>query len=189
MQEGTKKSIMTAATQNPQTRLSEETSVTLIGMAGTGKSTVGRELAAALGLGHVDTDRVIESYFGADLESVFQRLGRQHFLEAEESLVSGLTVRHCVISTGGSVIYGPSAVARLKELGPMVFLRTRLETIQHRLAQAGERGLAIAPGQTLEDLYAERQPLYKDAADFIVDTDEIAPPAVAGAIVRWLNEE
>lgn len=180
---------MTAANTHPPSHLPVEGSITLIGMAGAGKSTVGRELAVALRLGHVDTDRIIESYFGADLESIFQQLGRDRFLKAEESLVAGLSARHCIISTGGSVVYGPAAVARLKELGPLVFLRTRLETVETRLAQCGERGLAIAPGQSFADLYAERQPLYEQAADFTVDTDDRAPDAVTGAIIDWLNKD
>ncbi len=180
---------MTAANTHPSSRLQAEASITLIGMAGAGKSTVGRELAATLRLGHVDTDRVIESYFGADLESIFRKLGRDRFLKAEESLVAGLFARHCVISTGGSVIYGPQAIDRLKELGPLVFLRTRLETVENRLAQCGGRGLAIAPGQSFADLYAERQPLYTQAADFTVDTDDRTPDAVTGAIIDWLNKD
>ncbi len=164
-----------------------EPCVTLVGMAGTGKSTVGLALARELGWAHLDTDRLLEAYFGAPLQMIFDQLGLADFLLAEERLVSQLNVSRCVISTGGSVIYGPSAVERLKELGPVVMLTAGLGTVRSRLEDASGRGLAIAPGQSLEALYAERQPLYEAAAVLVVDTGESSAEDCVRAITRWLE--
>ncbi len=167
--------------------MSADSSITLVGMAGCGKSTVGRLLARALGMGCVDTDHLMEAYYGVDLETVFQTLGRDAFLHAEEALVAGLGARRCVISTGGSVIYGAAAMTQLRSLGPIVHLRASLETVRRRLEACGTRGLAIAPGQSFEALFAEREPLYEAFADLTVSAEE-APEAVAQAALRALEE-
>jgi shikimate kinase len=161
--------------------------VTLIGMAGAGKSTVGKVLAERLGWAHVDTDHVIEAWWGRDLQAISDALGKEKFVEAEEKIVAGLMLARCVISTGGSVVYGPKAVARLKELGPLVHLDPGLDEVKRRVSLNPERGLAIAPGQTLEDLYAERMALYADAADFYVDTHALSIDECADLIIEWLR--
>lgn len=161
--------------------------LSLIGMAGAGKSTVGLLLAQTLGWAHLDTDRLIEAYYGASLQRVFDGLGLQGFREAEEKVVASLGAKRCVISTGGSVIYGPSAVAKLKSLGPVVHLHAGLPSILARVADGAERGLAIAPGQTLEALYNERAPLYAAAADLTVETDAHNPEECARIILEWIE--
>jgi shikimate kinase len=161
--------------------------VTLIGMAGAGKSTVGKILAERLGWAHVDTDHIIESWWGRSLQDISDVLGRDRFVAAEEEIVAGLALRRCVISTGGSVVYGPRAVERLREFGPLVHLDPGVDEIRRRVDLNPDRGLAIAPGQTLEDLYAERGALYEAAADFFVDTRQLSPEESAERIVEWLG--
>jgi len=163
--------------------------VTLIGMAGAGKSTVGLVLAARLGWGHVDTDYIIEAHYGRPLQDVFDGLGREVFLRVEERLIAGLGLKRCIVSTGGSVIYGPTAIARLKELGPVIHLYADLESVTRRVADAKGRGLAIAPGQTIADLYYERLPLYQAVAQLTVDSGATSPEACAQAIEHWLAEQ
>ncbi|MGE4296387.1 MAG: homoserine kinase [Desulfovibrionaceae bacterium] len=170
-------------------RLPEGGCVTLIGMAGAGKSTLGRLLADATGWAQVDTDRLIEAYFGARLQDIFDTVGREAFVAAEELVVARLKVTHCIVSTGGSVIYGAGAVKQLKRLGPVVFLRAGIDAISARVGAGLDRGLAIAPGQTVGDLYAERLPLYEAAADFAVDTDTNTPRQAADAVLAWLRGE
>ncbi|WP_035252794.1 homoserine kinase [Desulfocurvus vexinensis] len=160
--------------------------VTLIGMAGAGKSTVGRALALRLGWAHLDTDHVIEADLGRPLQDVFDGLGREAFIRTEERIVSGLRLKRCVISTGGSVVYGPAAVARLRALGPVVHLHAALDVVARRVGAGQGRGLAIAPGQTIADLYNERRALYEAAADLTVDSGALAPDDCAGAIADWL---
>lgn len=165
----------------------DESCLILIGMAGAGKTTLGRELAARLGWAQVDTDHIIEAWWGRPLQDISDALGKEEFIRAEEEIVSSLALKRCVVSTGGSVIYGPKAVAHLKVLGPVVFLCPGLEKIMERVASNPHRGLAIAPGQTVEDLYNERRPLYEAAADFSVDTGSRSAAECALDILEWLQ--
>ncbi len=160
--------------------------VSLIGMAGTGKSTVGRILAALTGLTHIDTDELIEQTHGSILQAVVDRLGREAFIAEEERLIAALEARDAVISTGGSVVYGPRAVARLRALGPVVWLAAERDIILARVARHPERGLAIAPGQSLASLLAEREPLYRAAADLVVDSGGPDPGTCAREILRLI---
>lgn len=161
--------------------------VSLIGMAGSGKSTVGRALAALTGLSHIDTDALIEEVHGQILQAIVDRLGREAFVAEEERIIASLAAGDAIISTGGSVIYGPRAVARLRALGPVVWLDARPEIIHARVARNPERGLAIAPGQDLDALMAEREPLYRAAADLRVDCGTAAPEVCARMILDRLR--
>ncbi len=168
---------------------SEDCSVILIGMAGAGKSTLSPLLAKKLGWEHMDTDAVIESYYGRPLQDIVDHLGVPEFRKTEEYIVSGLGVIRTVVSTGGSVIYGPKAMERLKGLGPVVYLRISSETCLQRVGCGENRGLAIVPGQTLESLYEERIPLYEEYADFAVDTDQCSPDECVEQICEWLKSK
>jgi len=145
--------------------------VSLIGMAGAGKTTLGRTLSKALQWVHVDTDRLLEAYWGCGLQQLVDSLGLEDFLRAEERLVSELWLWRCVISTGGSVVYGEQALAHLKTLGPVVYLHVSLPTVMERVQDGNGRGLACRAGQSLAQLYAEREPLYRSAADLILDME------------------
>jgi len=164
--------------------LSSERSLILIGMAGAGKSTLGAILARRLGFAHIDTDRLIEATIGRNLQDIVDEMGVPDFLRVEEDVVAKLCVRRCVISTGGSVVYGPRAVKKLRDSGPVVFLRIGLPAFLERVGAAKGRGFARAPGKTMEDVYAERQPLYREAAEFTVDTDCMGPDECAEFILR-----
>lgn len=170
-------------------RQTEKPCITLIGMAGAGKSTVGRELAKLLKWAHVDTDDLIEAHYGKPLQEISDSLGRDQFVEVEEAIVAALMANRCIVSTGGSVIYGPRAVAHLQELGPVIYLEPGFEAIDQRVGHAVGRGLAIAEGQTLLDLYNERKPLYEAAAAFTVDTHNLSPQQAASAIADWLTAQ
>ncbi|WP_432738012.1 homoserine kinase [Maridesulfovibrio sp. FT414] len=168
---------------------SEDCSVVLIGMAGAGKSTLAPLLAGKLGWEYIDTDDVIESYYGRPLQDTVDRLGVPEFRKAEEYILSSLGVVRTVVSTGGSVVYGPKAMERLKGLGPVIYLRMGLETCLKRVGGGEGRGLARMPGQTLEDLFAERMPLYEGYADFAVDTDMCSPEECAELVYQWLKSK
>lgn len=142
--------------------------VCIIGMAGAGKTTVGRELAALLGWPQIDTDNVIEATYGARLQAIADSMSKEDFLDLEGAVLSRLNVRRSVVSTGGSAVYRPYAISHLKSLGPMIHLAVPLKVILERIARKPERGLAINPGQTVEDLFYEREALYEAAADFTV---------------------
>ena len=170
-------------------KFSGDCSVSLIGMAGAGKSTLAPLLAGKLGWEHMDTDSVIEAYYGRPLQGIVDHLGVPEFRKAEEYILSSLGVVRTVVSTGGSVVYGPKAMERLKGLGPVIYLRIGLDACQKRVGGGEGRGLARMPGQNLEDLYTERMPLYEKYADFIVDTDSCPPEECAEQIFQWLKSK
>jgi shikimate kinase len=177
-----------SAAQNAQPCLWDQGCVSLIGMAGAGKSTLGRLLADKLGWAHLDTDRLIEAYYGLPLQEVLNGMGLAKFLEAEDTLVSMLGVRRTIISTGGSVVYGAKAMARLHLLGPVVHLSVSVQSFLERVGDGGNRGLAIAPGRSLEDLFLERQPLYEATADYTLSTDSSDQNASLEKLHAWLME-
>ena len=102
--------------------LTEDKCVTLIGMAGAGKSTVGRAVAERLGWAYVDTDHLIESTYGARLQDVTDALDKERFLDVEARVIQSLRMQRAVLATGGSVVYRPEAMRYLTSLGPVVFL-------------------------------------------------------------------
>jgi shikimate kinase len=162
--------------------------VSLIGMAGAGKTTLGSALAKRLGWAHLDTDRLLEAYWGCALQDLVDGLGLEEFLRVEEKLVSELWLWRTVISTGGSVIYGPAAIDRLKTLGPVVHLHVSAPTVSARVEDGQGRGLARRPGQTLEQLYEEREPLYRAAADHVLDMEHRDLQATAARLGSWLEK-
>lgn len=165
----------------------DEECISIIGMAGAGKSTVGRALAEVLSWAFIDSDHIIEAHYGTRLQDVADSMSKDAFLDVEGTIISRITVRRTVIATGGSVVYRPYAVEHLKKLGPIVYLAVGLPLILERISRNPERGLAIAPGQTVEDLYNERKALYEAAADFTVCCDTLQPDACARSIQDWFT--
>lgn len=143
--------------------------ITLIGMPGSGKSTVGVLLAKALGFGFLDTDLVIQQQEGALLQDILDRRGVPYFLDAEERAICSVSCDHHVIAPGGSVVCREGAIAHLKAMGPVIYLRVPLEELKSRIHNMDSRGIAMEPGQTLEDIMTMRAPLYQRYADYVVD--------------------
>jgi shikimate kinase len=168
-------------------RESEERCVSLVGIAGAGKSTLGEALGRRLGWAHVDTDRLLEAYYGVPLQEIMDNAGLEGFLAAEEHLAANLRLNRTVISTGGSVVYSAAAVARLRELGPVVHLHVGLGTFEARVGDGSGRGLAIGE-KTRAELWAEREPLYRAAADLALATDELSPDECLERLAAWLAE-
>lgn len=160
--------------------------ITLIGMAGAGKSTVGRALAQALGWALADTDHIIEAAYAVPLQKVADALSKDNFLDLESQTIQSLRLTRTVLATGGSVVYRAEAMHHLASLGPVVHLDVPLDVALERIARNPDRGLAIAPGQTLEDLFYERETLYRRYADFSVDSAALAPALCASAIIDTL---
>lgn len=142
--------------------------VTLIGMPGSGKSTVGVLLAKLLGYRFVDVDLLIQEREGALLQEILDTRGTQSFLDAEEEAVRSLDCRRTVIAPGGSAVCREGAALHLRELGPVVYLQVPLEELTRRVRNLSTRGVAMEPGQTLADVMAFREPLYQKYADLIV---------------------
>ncbi|MFQ5842821.1 MAG: shikimate kinase, partial [Thermodesulfobacteriota bacterium] len=143
----------------------------LIGMPGAGKSTVGKHLARSLSLPFLDTDQLIEDRWGSKLQEMIDSEGLEAFRIREEETILSLNVVRHVISTGGSAVYYPRAMAHLQDLGWILWLDLPLEELESRLANGVEdRGLVRTPNQSLADLYRERKPLYERYAQIRVET-------------------
>ena len=143
--------------------------ITLIGMPGSGKSTVGVLLAKALGRGFLDTDLVIQQQENALLQDILDRRGVTYFLDAEERAVRSVRCDHYVIAPGGSVACREGAINHLQSMGPVIYLRVPLDELKSRIHNLDSRGIALEPGQTLEDILTLRAPLYEQYADGVVD--------------------
>ncbi|MDQ7032965.1 MAG: homoserine kinase [Desulfonauticus sp.] len=160
--------------------------IVLIGMPGAGKTTIGQILAKSLSWAHVDTDFLLQSYFGTDLETLRQTLGLENFLQAEEKIILDLKLNRCVISTGGSVVYSSQAMHYLQQLGYIIYLQANLQLLQARIQKNPNRGLAIKPGQNIEQVFKEREPLYKKYSQFTITTETTIDNTVR-EIIQWLS--
>ena len=143
--------------------------IILIGMPGSGKTTIGTEISEKIGYGYIDSDSVIVAREGKRLSEIIEEVGREAFLDIEAKVNSELCADRCVIATGGSVIYRDFAMQKLKEMGTIVYLKLPYEVIEKRLGDLKKRGVALKEGFTLRDLYEERIPLYEKYADVTVE--------------------
>jgi len=143
--------------------------IVLIGMSGAGKSTLGVLLAKALGMDYVDTDIVIQQHEGKLLQGIIDNNGIEEFMKIEESIISDLKIKNCIIATGGSVIYSEKAMNVLKQGGQIIYLHVPYEEIKKRLINITTRGIVIKKGNSLKDVYEERVPLYVKYSDKTLD--------------------
>lgn len=143
--------------------------IVLIGMPGVGKSTIGVVLAKVMGYQFIDADLVIQEKEGKLLCEIIEEAGTDGFIEVENRINSQIEAKHAIIATGGSVVYGAEAMAHLKEIGTVIYLKLPFEELNQRLRDIKGRGVVLREGQTLLDLYEERVVLYEKYADMIVD--------------------
>ena len=168
---------MTAGNRVPDT-------ISLIGMPGAGKSTIGVILAKLGGLRFTDTDLDIQVHANATLQQIVDGEGYLRLREIEQEILLAIPLDHAVIATGGSVVYSEAAMTRLKAAGPVVYLVADLPTLQRRVAATPPRGIACAAGQGYPDIFAERTPLYRRYADITIDACGNSPDGVAEEILR-----
>ena len=143
--------------------------IILIGMPASGKSTVGVLLAKNLGYRFLDCDLLIQEQEGKLLHDIIAERGVQGFLELENRVCAAIEVDRTVISTGGSAVYGEEAMAHLKTLGKVLYLKIDYDTLVKRLGDYSHRGVVSPKATSLAELYAERTPLYEKYADIVVD--------------------
>ena len=160
--------------------------ITLIGMPGSGKSTVGVLLAKSLGFGFVDTGLLIQRKGGELLQQVLDRLGTEAFLDLEADVIAGVNCEKSVIAPGGSVVCREKGIRRLKEISTVVYLNIPCPVLEQRIQNMGSRGIAFQPGETLEDVYRYRAPLYERYADLVVNGDRDSLEATLAAVLQAL---
>ena len=161
--------------------------IVLIGMPGSGKSTIGVILAKRLARGFVDTDLLIQTAQGRSLQRIVDTDGYLALREIEARILTGLECSNQVIATGGSAAYSCPAMNHLKQNGIVVFLHADLETLNRRVHDFSERGLAKSPDQTLDDLYRERLSLYSHYADITVDSCRLTHEEVCACIIEQIG--
>ena len=149
-----------------------KTNLTLIGMPGAGKSTVGVVLAKVLGYDFIDSDLLIQKEEKKLLWQIIAEKGTDGFARVEERVNSSIQADRSIIATGGSVIYSDRAMRHLRQISTVVYLKVSCNTLKARLGDLEKRGVTFRPGQTLEDLYRERVPLYEKYAHITVMLDD-----------------
>ena len=145
--------------------------ITLIGMPGAGKSTIGVVLAKVLGYQFLDSDLLIQKQEKRRLSEIIAEEGYNGFKEIEDRVNASIEAEDTVIATGGSVVYCENAMEHLKEIGTVVYLKLSLESLTRRLGNLKGRGVLLKEGQSLQNLYEERVPLYEKYADIVVDEE------------------
>ncbi len=166
---------------------SKSEAITLIGMPGVGKSTVGALLAKRLQRIWIDTDTVIERQNGGTLQQVLESGDLAAFRAAEEKAVLSLQLQDMVVSTGGSVVYSDAAMKHLSSQSTVIYLKLDLDTLLQRLGDVSQRGLLRSPGQSIESLLDERSPLYQRWATHEIDCQGMSAEGIAEQISRVLT--
>ena len=149
--------------------MAQHRNVILIGMPGSGKSTLGILLAKALVFDFIDTDVVIQTRQHGRLIEILERLGAEQFCAVENQYCAELELDQYVVATGGSVIYSSDAMTNFQRLGTIVYLSIEFDELLPRITDMDSRGIVMQPGQSFADLYAERVPLYRQFANITVD--------------------
>jgi shikimate kinase len=145
--------------------------ITFIGMAGAGKSVVGKELAKQLEYDFIDVDSVIEEKYNKTPQELIDEFGDEKFLEIESTEVLNIKVDKTIISPGGSIVYVPEAMEHLKNISTIIYLQVPFEVIEERI-NVNERGLIGIKEKSLRELSEQRYSLYEKYADIKIPYKE-----------------
>jgi shikimate kinase len=164
--------------------------ISLIGLPGSGKSTVGRQLSRRLQVPFSDSDHVIEQRLGCSIREYFEREGEASFRDLEQSVIDDLTQTPTgVLSTGGGVILRPANRDNLHTRTHVIYLNSSPDELFRRLRHDKSRPLlqVADPLQRLRDLHAQRDPLYRETAHFSVDTGRPSVASLVNMILMQLE--
>ena len=146
--------------------------IVLIGMPGSGKSTVGVVLAKKLGYQFMDVDLVIQKKYGKLLWQIIKEQGNQGFMQIESKVNQEIQTQNTVIAPGGSVVLEKEAMQYLKKIAIIVYLKIEYSELEQRLGNLTTRGVVLEEGATLKDLYDLRTPLCEQYADIIIEENK-----------------
>jgi shikimate kinase len=164
--------------------------ISLIGLPGSGKSTVGRQLARRLQLPFSDSDHAIEARLGCPIREFFEREGEDRFRDIEAEIIDGLSQQGAgVLSTGGGAVLRPQNRERLRARGKVIYLKSHPEELIRRLRHDTNRPLlqVADPMAKLRELFATRDPLYRQTAHFVIETGRPSVATLVNMIVMQLE--
>lgn len=159
----------------------------LVGMPGSGKSTLGVLMAKSLVKQFCDTDIIIQEMTGEPLQATIDRDGYMKLREIEEKACQSVDFQDTVIATGGSAVYSELGMNHLKTTGRVIYLQVSLDELLRRIPDMETRGIAMKPGQSFADLYHERCALYQQYADLTIDCDELGIEETLRLIIQELG--
>ncbi|UCH01796.1 MAG: shikimate kinase [Candidatus Bathyarchaeota archaeon] len=165
----------------------DKSNIVLIGMPGSGKSTIGKFLSKIMHLGYLDCDNYIEQKEDSTLQQIIDEKGVEEFKRIEEAKIMELDLKNHVIAPGGSIIYYPNAIEHLKQTSFFVFLNVSFNEIKSRLKNAATRGIVGLNTKTLYQLYNERHPLYLKYADIVIDCSGKSKNEIVSRIYLKVN--
>ena len=158
--------------------------IILIGMPGSGKSTCGVLAAKALLKNFFDTDLLFQGLEEKRLQDIIDDDGIEYFLSAEERAILSLDINATVVATGGSVVYSDKSMEHLKKSGKVIYLHLSYDTMVDRIKNITTRGVVVKEGDSLEDMYNERLPMYQKWADVVINCDNNTVEQTVEKIVK-----
>ena len=164
-----------------------KSNLTLIGMPGSGKSTIGVILAKNMGLGFIDTDVLIQINRQKPLQQIMDEHDHLYLRAVEEEEILKINIENHVIATGGSVVYSEKAMSHLHGISKIKFLDVNFEEIKKRIHNFETRGIAKSKNQSFRELFEERQILYKKYAEITVNCNESDQEELALQIARLMT--
>ena len=158
--------------------------IILIDMPGSGKSTCGVLAAKALLKNFFDTDLLFQGLEEKRLQDIIDDDGIEYFLSAEERAILSLDISATVVATGGSVVYSDKSMEHLKKSGKVIYLHLSYDTMVDRIKNITTRGVVVKEGDSLEDMYNERLPMYQKWADVVINCDNNTVEQTVEKIVK-----